>query len=282
MRTLCLSLALSISLVLNFACSSESAVDSSASSPIPNSNTNIDAPVPQFADAVTALAEGTKLLDNGETDKAIDALNQAVTIDPDLAEAYFKLGIAYSLIEIRDQTAETIAESTPTPDPKSKKPKEEKTNSERAFENAVAAYKKLIKSNQDDHSAHYNLGRALNKLNEDEDAAKALKQAVKLMPDDSEYQTELGAILIKLAQYSEAIPPLKKALELDPDNLRASELLEDAESGKKRIDFTTVKKDNKKATRNRPEFSDSNTRSTAPSQKPETVTNKEPKPQKTP
>jgi tetratricopeptide (TPR) repeat protein len=284
MRTLSLWLALSISLFLNFACSAEPAENSTVSSPSTDSNTNIDTPVPQFADPATALAEGSKLLDNGETDKAIDALNQAVTLDPDLAEAYFKLGIAYSLTEIRDQTAETVAEATPTatPQPKSKKTQEEKSNSERAFENAVAAYKKLIKTNEEDHAAHYNLGRAYNKLNEDEDAAKSLKQAVKLMPDDTEYQTELGAILIKLAQYSEAIPPLKKALELDPENLRASELLEEAQAGKKRIDFTTVKKDNKKTTKNSPESSTSNTQMIAPDQKPEAAANKEAKPRKTP
>ncbi|MEO8647952.1 MAG: tetratricopeptide repeat protein, partial [Acidobacteriota bacterium] len=187
-----------------------------------------------------------KLLDTGETEKAIEALNQAIALDPELAEAYFKLGIAYALIEKRDETLE-VADAVATPAPQGKKTTEIKTRSEEAFEKAVDAYKKLIDKNAEDHSAFFNLGRAYNKLNEDEDAAKALKQAVKLSPDDTEYQTELGAILIKLAKYQEAIPPLKKALEIDPDNSRAQELLDDAEAGRRRVDFVVKKPDEKKA-----------------------------------
>jgi tetratricopeptide (TPR) repeat protein len=197
--------------------------------------------VPQYTDANVALAEGTNFLDTGETDKAIEALGQAVKINPDLGEAWFKLGIAYALAEKRDQTLETTSPETSPSDKKSAK-----TNSEKAFEKAVAAYKKSIAENDQDHAAYFNLGRAYNKLNEDEDAAKALKQAVKLMPDDTEYQTELGAILIKLAQYHEAIAPLKKALEIDPENIRAQELLEDAEAGRSRVNYASTPKDDKK------------------------------------
>ena len=194
--------------------------------------------LPEFSDADMALAEGNKLLDSGETEKAIDALNQAVKLNPDLAEAYFKLGVAYALIEKREQTSEVVDEAS-TPTPKGKKTAEKKTRSEIAFEKAVDAYKKIIAANDGDDAAHFNLGRAYNKLNEDEDAAKELKQAVKLKPDDTEYQTELGSIMIKLAKYDEAIGPLKKALEIDPDNSRAQDLLDDAEAGKKRVDFAT-------------------------------------------
>lgn len=215
-----------------------------------NSNTIVaETPVlaaSEYTDANQALADGIKLLEQGETERAIEVLNKAVELNPDLAEAYFRLGIAYSLIEFRDQAkADESVEATPTPSPGEKKPKEKKTNSEIAFEKAVDAYKKIIDANSEDHFAYYNLGRAYNKLNEDEEAAKALKQAVKLNPEDSEYQTELGSILIKLAKYPEAVASLKKALELDPQNLEAEELLEKAEAGRKRITFTKLPDDKK-------------------------------------
>lgn len=200
-----------------------------------------------YNDANVALADGNKFLDEGELDKAIDALNQAVKLNPDLAEAWFKLGIAYALVEKRDETLVEANEAQPEESPK---PKRKATNSEIAFEKAVTAYKKLVEANDQDDVSYFNLGRAYNKLNEDESAAKALKQAVKLKPDDTEYQTELGAILIKLAQYQEAIPPLKKALELDPENIRAMELLEDAEAGRKRVNYTSTPKEDKKGNSN--------------------------------
>ena len=70
---------------------------------------------------------------------------------------------------------------------------------------------------------------------------RAFRQAVKLKPDDTEYQTELGAILIKLAKYHEAIDPLKKAVDLDETNVRAQELLDDAEAGRQRLDYVAPK-----------------------------------------
>lgn len=220
---------------------------SSASSPDANTLANANTAVAPVSDAQAALNEGTSLLDAGETEKAIEALNRAAELDPDLAEAYFKLGIAYGLIEKRDETAEIVGSSIePMPKPE-KAGKEKKSNSEIAFEKAVAAYKKLVGKNDEDHLSYFNLGRAYNKLNDDKNAEEALRQAVKLNPDDTEYQTELGAIRIKLADYREAIGPLRKALELDPGNIRAQELLEDAEAGRRRIDFSTVKKDDKAA-----------------------------------
>ena len=244
-----------------------------------NQNANATSgPVQEYADANLALEEGNKFLDTGETDKAIDALSQAVKLNPDLGEAWFKLGIAYSLAERRDETLET----TETPEESNeKKAGREKSNSEIAFEKAVKAYKKAIDANAEDDVAHFNLGRAYNKLNEDQDAAKALKQAVKLKPDDTEYQTELGAILIKLAQYQEAIPPLKKALELDPENIRAQELLEDAEAGRKRVSYSSTPKDDKKQGNSN---TNSNTNSAPPDTKPPPSTPETgpPKPRPTP
>ena len=210
----------------------------------PNQDANTSSlQVAEYADANVALADGTKHLDEGETEKAIEALNHAVKLNPDLAEAWFKLGVAYALAEKRD---ETRVDANQYELPASSKSPAPKPNSVKAFEKAVTAYKKLIDANGEDHSAHFNLGRAYNKLNEDQDAAKALKQAVKLNPEDTEYQTELGAILIKLAQYQEAIPPLKKALELDTENIRAQELLEDAEAGRKRVNYSSTPKEEKK------------------------------------
>ena len=200
-----------------------------------------ETPVPTFTNADEALAAGKKLLDELETEKAVDALSQAVKLNPDLAEAHFNLGIAYSLIEKEEEkTAITQVETTPAPKATKKGKKEtviRTKNSEKAFENAVKTYKKILAKNPKDDVAQFNLGRAYNKLNEDDDAMKALREAVKLKPDDSEYQVELGAIYMKLAQYDEAVTALKKANTLEPDTLPIQEMLEKAEAGKKRINF---------------------------------------------
>lgn len=191
-----------------------------------------------YADAQTALADGNRFFDENLTEKAVDAYKQATKLDPDLAEAHFKLGLAYALLESEQELIATPAEPVSDTEDKDEKPKKEKkSNSVLAFENAVIAYKKLIDKDSKDHSAHFNLGRVYDRLNEDKDARKSLETAVKLEPENTLYQTELGAVLIKLAQYDEAVRALKKAVELDEGNALAAELLEKAEAGKKRVDY---------------------------------------------
>jgi len=200
-----------------------------------------DEPVPTFSDAAIALAEGNKYLDASENEKAIEAYKQAVALNPDLADAHFQLGVAYGLVEkleevVEDKLPGEVEETASKK--KSKKPvQEKKTNSDVSFENAIKVYKKIVAKNPKDDAAFYNLGRAYNKLDDDKEAQKALQSAVKLQPENGEYQTEYGTILMKLAQYDEAIRALKKAVEIDEANLRAAEMLEQAEAGKKRVDF---------------------------------------------
>ncbi len=192
--------------------------------------------VPVFSSATEALEAGKKYLDENKIEEAIESLRQATKLDPDLAEAYFHLGIALALKESEEGVRVDLSFS-----PKNQKFKESKpvilTEADKAFEMAARAYEKLTAKEPENAEAFFNLGRAYNKIQMDEEAEKALRQAVKLRPEDTDYQTELGAMLIKLAEYDEAIKVLKRALELDENNLRAADLLEKAKAGKKRIEF---------------------------------------------
>jgi cytochrome c-type biogenesis protein CcmH/NrfG len=196
-----------------------------------NANTSGESQFASYTDANAALAEGNRLLDENQTEQAIAALKQAVKINPDLADAWFQLGIAYGIKELQAERSGELVE------PASNSKERVKPNSERAFDKAVEAYKKQLKADPKDDAAQFNLGRTYAKLNEDEEAEDAFKEAVKLKPDDTEYQTELGAVLIKLAKYREAIEPLKKAVTLDESNSRALDLLDDAEAGRQRLSY---------------------------------------------
>ena len=243
---------ISASMVVFHGCSKK-AEESNTNSQTQTQSASVD--VAQITDANEALSAGNQLLENNKTEEAIQAFLRATELNPDLGEAWFKLGIAYALVE-KEQKVAAMEDVNAVENTNSKKPPA--TESEKAFKKAVEAYKRILDKNPDDDVSQYNLGRALNKLNDDDDAAKALKQAVKLKPDDAEYQTELGSILVKLAQYQEAISPLKKALEIDPDNSRASELLEDAQAGRARVEYVQPKKDADKTANANTSVSNSN------------------------
>jgi len=238
-------------------------------------------PISEITDANVALAEGNRLFDENQTQQAIEAYRHAISLDPDLADAYFQLGIAYDLLQLQNQQAGIVTEPPTGSNSKGDPPK---TPSEKAFEKAVAAYEKRIDANKDDHEAHFNLGRTYVKLLKDDEAAKAFKKAVEIKPDDTEYQTELGAILIRLAQYAAAIGPLKKAIELDSANARAAELLEDAKAGRQRIDYALANRNtNTNQAVPKPNKSNSNTESnTASNTVPPPANTTKPKPAPTP
>ncbi|MBK9766492.1 MAG: tetratricopeptide repeat protein [Chloracidobacterium sp.] len=153
-------------LAVQFGCSGNASNTANADA---NANTAKVSPYAHITDPNAALAEGDQLLDNNRTEDAIEAYKQAVTLNPDFAEAYFKMGIAYALIESEMQRSGANIETSAN----AGKDKVVKTNSQKAFERAIEAYKKVIAANSKDDVAQFNLGRAYNKLNKDEEAETA-------------------------------------------------------------------------------------------------------------
>jgi tetratricopeptide (TPR) repeat protein len=161
-------------------------------------------------DARVHLEHGNELFQNNQDEEALAAYKQAIERNPEFAEAYYKLGITHAVLE-------------------------QDKESEAALKKAIELYKKSIQENSKDADAFFNLGESYRSLRQYEDAVRAYKQAVHLQPEDPEMFYELGVTQIKLAQYSEASNALQKAVDLDPNYYRASDALEEAREGAKRI-----------------------------------------------
>jgi tetratricopeptide (TPR) repeat protein len=161
-------------------------------------------------EARALLEKGKQLYREDQDAVAVEAFQQAIKLDPDLAEAHFRLGLGY---ETLDKAEEAEAE----------------------YKKAVESYKKHLSNNPDDAEAHYNLGQTYASLHQYSDATREYRQAIKLKNDDAEMYYDLGIALTRLAQYSEAAAAFSKSLEIDPDNYRAEDALEEAQEGVKRI-----------------------------------------------
>ena len=80
---------LSVFLTLSFSCSKNSANIEANTVTV-----EAESPFANITDPAAALAEGDRLFDENQTERAIQAYQQAIKLNPDLAEGHFKLGIA--------------------------------------------------------------------------------------------------------------------------------------------------------------------------------------------
>ena len=156
------------------------------------------------------LAKGKDLYREDQDAEAVLEFQEAVRLDPELAEAHFRLGLGY---ESLGKTEESQAE----------------------YKKAVEAYKKYFGENRDDAEAHYALGQTYANLGNFSEAIREYREATKLKDDDPDIYYDLGVAHTKLAQYDAAAAAFSKSLELDPNYYRAQDGLDEAKEGIKRI-----------------------------------------------
>src|SRR6266545_5451671 len=80
------------------------------------------------------LDKGKEFYKRDQDEKAVEAFQEAIKLDPELAEAHFRLGMAYDSLG-KDKEAEE------------------------AYKKAVDLYKKELDENDENAEAHYNLGQ---------------------------------------------------------------------------------------------------------------------------
>ncbi|HKP46426.1 MAG TPA: tetratricopeptide repeat protein [Pyrinomonadaceae bacterium] len=156
------------------------------------------------------LEQGKEYYRNDQDEKAADAFQRALKLDGDLAEAHFRLGLAYEALGQAHEAEET-------------------------YKKAVEKYKKYLDEHKDDAEGHYNLGQTYAGLHLYSEAVREYRQATRLKSDDADIYYDLGTALTRLAQYDEAAAAFSKSLEIDPENYRAQDALEEAREGVQRI-----------------------------------------------
>jgi len=160
--------------------------------------------------ARSLLDKGKELYRNDQDDEAVKAFAEAVRLDPELAEAHFRLALGYESLGKQE-------------------------DAEKEFKKAVEAYKKYLAEHSDDAEAHYDLGQTYAGLGQFSEAIREYREATKRKEDDPDMFYDLGVAHTKLAQYDAAAAAFSKSLELDPDYYRAQDGLDEAKEGIKRI-----------------------------------------------
>ena len=203
-----LGLLIVISLLLfgQAACSRRGSSDANANAASAGTSANAE----NRSEALLHLQRGKELYHDDLDEQALAAFKQALQMDPELAEAHFRLGLTHDALGQSQEAQE-------------------------AYKTAIDKYKRQLAKNDDDAEAHYNLGQAYAGRSLYSEAVTEYRKATKLKSDDTDIYYDLGEALSKLARYDEAVAAFSKALEIDPENFRAEDSLEEAREGVKRI-----------------------------------------------
>src|SRR5689334_6159159 len=156
------------------------------------------------------LEQGKIFYRDDKDDEAVAAFQEAIKLDPELAEARFRLGLGYAALGKHEEA-------------------------EKEYKKAVEVYKKYLAEHDSDPEAHYDLGQTYAGLGQYSDAIREYREATKLKDNDADIYYDLGVAHTKLAQYDAAASAFSKSLEIDPDNYRAQDGLDEAKEGISRI-----------------------------------------------
>jgi tetratricopeptide (TPR) repeat protein len=159
----------------------------------------------------------------GDTESALAALEQAVEINPSLAESHMNLGNIYlKKGAVKDAIYEYRMALKINPD-------DAKTHlnlgnayaEERRLTKAIAEYKVSLKLDSSITDTYKNLANAYCKQKTYRLALAQLKRAILLEPKDSSLYSWLGEVYRQMGDSKRAISQYKKALKMQPDSAAA-------------------------------------------------------------
>jgi tetratricopeptide (TPR) repeat protein len=122
-----------------------------------------------------------------DQDAALNALKQAVVVDPKFTRGWITLGSLYMSLS--------------------------KTDS------GLDALRKAIDSDPQQPISYKTLAFALASLNHPDEAIKVWQNLLKVVPDDLDGPSNLAALLFRTKRYSEAVPILEAAVKANPSNV---------------------------------------------------------------
>jgi len=134
---------------------------------------------------------GTVLARTGQYEEALNYLEQAVSMDPSLVDAWYNLALVYHHLE---------------------RP-----------EKALPILRKLCENYPGEKTFHYSLGATWRQMGQDREALEEFKLALKIDPEYKEAQYALALTLEKLSKRKKAIQAWERYLELDSESVWADE-----------------------------------------------------------
>jgi tetratricopeptide (TPR) repeat protein len=142
----------------------------------------------------------------GKMEEAIDALKQAIRLQPDDPKPYINLGAALASIGRREEAIEALSSAlTIEPDhPEALNNLGIILKDVGRLDESVAALSQAVRIEPENARAWYNLGRTYLKAGREAKAEMAMEQAIRISPDYDNARIELAAALNREGRFREA------------------------------------------------------------------------------
>lgn len=161
---------------------------------------------------------GLALLDLGQNERALTALDQAVRLRPGYADAHYNRGTTLQALGRLDEALRSYAEAIRL------RPDHANAHNNRGVvlrllrraEEALACFDTALRLNPASAEAHTNRGNALCDLRRPGEALPSYERALQLKPDYAEAYNNLGVALSDLGKLDEAVRSYEQAIRLKP------------------------------------------------------------------
>ncbi|MFA6328749.1 MAG: tetratricopeptide repeat protein [Candidatus Micrarchaeia archaeon] len=173
---------------------------------------------PSPTDARTYYHRGNTLYEKGDYEKAIEAYNTAIILNPTFSEAYFNRGLCHYNLKNFDKGIADYAKSAEL-DPKNPVIYNNRGDAyyrKQQFNEAIEDYERALTLNPKYLKAFYNRGLAYACLQDYEKAVEDFTEVIKLNSSFSEAYHIRGLAYDYLNQLDKAIADYDKAIELNP------------------------------------------------------------------
>ncbi len=179
-------------------------------------------------DAEALVALGDLLAKTKQIEAAIDAMNRALELQPNLFNAHHQLGIVLQQIGRREEAARSLEQAVrinPS-DPKARLNLGIALAGLERFAQAETHLRKAVKLVPKSAATHYNLGVLLARQDKLPEAAECFRRTVGVDPRHAGAHNALGQVLGELRRPAEAVRHFRRALEINPKLTSARQNLE--------------------------------------------------------
>jgi tetratricopeptide (TPR) repeat protein len=152
--------------------------------------------------------------------ESIEAHRQALRINPKYVETWISLGIVYGYLERYNESVEAIRQAL-------------RINPEEPIawitlgttylklnrpNDAIEAYRQALRINPEDATAWNFLGNAYGRLERYNESVEAIRKALRINPEDATAWYYLGDVYVNLKRYDEAIEAFRQAVRINPED----------------------------------------------------------------